>query len=805
MSLQIGQQLGSYEITGLLGKGGMGEVYLAHDSRLNRKVALKVFPSTLVHDDDRLRRFDREAQAASGLNHPNIITIYEIGEENGTHFIATEFVDGETLRAKSSKARIDPVEVVNIAIQIAVALDAAHRNGIVHRDIKPDNIMLRRDGVIKVLDFGLAKLTEKQEEGASDSDAATLASVATRPGMVMGTVAYMSPEQARGLTVDTRTDIFSLGVVLYEMLTGRLPHCGETASDQIAAILKTPAARLTEFNQSIPIELERIVNKTLVKDREDRYQTAIDLLVDLRRLRRQFGIQTEGLVRPVPSWNAAYITAQIRKHTLRFAAIIAALLLASIGMAYWFLSSRSSNLPQIESIAVLPFVNESGNADVEYLSDGMTESLITDLSEMPKLNVKARASVFRYKGKEIDLRKAGVDLSVTAILLGRLVQRGDNLALHIELVDAKTENALWKADYDRPIANLVRLQGEIARDVATKLRARLSGAEAQRVAKNYTENVEAYQLYMKGRYHLAKLNMPETQKAVLYFQQAIEVDPAYALAYVGLATAYRSFSLSFDMPAMDFLPRAKAAARRAIELDDGLAEAHAVLGFTIFWYDWNQTEAENQFRRALDLNPNSADAHWGYGHLLSNMGRHAEALAEAKRARELDPLSVLINAGEGLFLVQAGRVDEALDRLQKTFELDANSWLAHLFASEAYIDKGAYAEAIAEAHKARELNGSSSMPIAYRGYALAKSGKRAEAQADLEELLKLATKRYVPPSHVALLYIGLDNRDETLQWLERGYQQRDPKMTFLKVQRNWDSLRNDQRFQDLLRRVGLMP
>jgi tetratricopeptide (TPR) repeat protein len=435
----------------------------------------------------------------------------------------------------------------------------------------------------------------------------------------------------------------------------------------------------------------------------------------------------------------------------------------------------------------------------------MTESLITNLSELPKLNVKARASVFRYKGKEIDLRKAGVDLSVAAILLGRLVQRGDNLALYIELVDAKTENTLWKADYDRPIANLVRLQGEIARDVATKLRARLSGAEAQRVAKNYTENVEAYQLYMKGRYHLAKLNLPETQKAVLYFQQAIEVDPAYALAYVGLATAYRSFSLSFDMPATDFLPRAKAAAQKAIELDEGLAEAHAVLGFTIFWYDWNWTEAENQFRRALDLNPNSADTHWGYGHLLSNTGRHAEALAEAKRARELDPLSVLINAGEGLFLVQAGRGDEALDRLQKTFELDANFWLAHLFASEAYIEKGAYAEAITEARKARELNGSSSMPIVYSGYALAKSGKRAEAQADLEELLKLSTTRYVPPSHVALLYIGLGSRDETLLWLERGYQQRDPKMTFLKVQRNWDSLRNDQRFQDLLRRVGFTP
>jgi tetratricopeptide (TPR) repeat protein len=370
------------------------------------------------------------------------------------------------------------------------------------------------------------------------------------------------------------------------------------------------------------------------------------------------------------------------------------------------------------------------------------------------------------------------------------------------LVDARNGNQLWGAQYDRKLADLLSLQSEIARDVSQKLRVRLSGADQQKVTKNYTANTEAYQLYLKGRYHAYKLTPPETQQGISYFQQAIEIDPSYALAYVGLADAYRSLPIAGEMPSTEFLPKAKAAAQKAIDIDDTLAEAHAELGFIIFWYDWNWNAAENHYKRALELNPNSADTHQSYAHLLSSTGRHAEGLAEIKHAREIDPLNVRTNALEVQFLTHAGRSDEALAVFQKTFELDPNFWLAHLFASSAYIEKGMFAEAIAEARKARELSGASTHPIAFLGYALAKSGKQEEARAALEELLKLSTERYVSPFHIALIYNGLDERDETLAWLERGFKERDPKMVFLKVEPKWNNLRSDPRFQDLLRRVG---
>jgi TolB-like protein/Tfp pilus assembly protein PilF len=455
------------------------------------------------------------------------------------------------------------------------------------------------------------------------------------------------------------------------------------------------------------------------------------------------------------------------------------------------------------SIAVLPFVNASGDPNMEYLSDGMTESLINSLSQLPNFAVKARSTVFRYKGKEADPQTVGSELNVQAVLNGRVAQRGDDLTLSLELVDAKTGNQIWGEQYNRKTADLVALQGEIARNVSAKLRVKLSAADEQKLAKNYTANTEAYQLYLKGRYHVLKLRPLEVQKGMSYFQQAIDIDPNYALAYVGLATAYRSFALTADAPATEVFPKAKAAAQKAVELDDNLAEAHAVLGFTIMWYDWDWNAAENQYKRALELDPNSADTHWGYAHLLSNTGRHAEALAEIKRALELDPLNSMLNACQGLYLIDAGHTDEALASLQRAFEIDPNFWLAHMFASSAYIEKGMFAEAVEEARKGKELSGVSTLPASYAAYALAKWGKRAEARAALDKLLKSSTERYVTPYHIALVYNGLDERDKTLEWLEKGYEQRDPKMTFLKVEPKWNNLRSDPRFQDLMRRVGL--
>lgn len=477
-------------------------------------------------------------------------------------------------------------------------------------------------------------------------------------------------------------------------------------------------------------------------------------------------------------------------------------LLAIIALGGFFGYKYLSPAQQIESIAVMPFVNESENADTEYLSDGMTETLIGSLSQLPNLNVKARSSVFRYKGKDTNAQTIGKELNVQAILNGRVLQRGQDLILYVELVDTATENSLWKQTYNKSLTNLVALQSEIARDVADRLKVKLSGADEQRLAKNYTANAEAYQLYLKGRYHLLKTTRPEFQTAISYFQQAIAIDQSYALAYVGLADAYRSLALAGEMTPTEFMPKAKAAANKAIEIDDRLADAHAVLGWVIFWHDWDWTAAENQFRRALELDPNNADAHLFYGHLLIHTDRFTEGLAEAKRARELDPLNLRTNVLEGSFLFSAGRIDEALTRLQKTSELDANYWLAHHFTSGVYIEKGMYTEAIAAARKARGLAGASTQPIGFLGYALAKSGQRAEARGLLDGLLKSSSEQYVSAYSIALIYNGLEENDEAIASLERGFKQRDPRMVFLKVEPKWNNLHNDPRFKELLRKIG---
>ncbi|HEY0347590.1 MAG TPA: TIR domain-containing protein [Pyrinomonadaceae bacterium] len=499
--------------------------------------------------------------------------------------------------------------------------------------------------------------------------------------------------------------------------------------------------------------------------------------------------------------SASYIAKRIGKYKSGIAIALFVLLLSAVGLFYWVLR----NPAPIGSIAVLPFVNESGDPDVEYLSEGMSESLINSLAQLPHLSVKARSSVFRYKGKEIEPRQVAAELSVQAILGGRFVLRGDDVTLNLSLDDGRTGDHIWGEQYRRKKADLVSLQKDIVRNVSQKLGVPLSKADDQKLAKNYPENVEAYDSYANGRYHVLKLTPKEMQTGIDYFNKAIAIDPSYARAYVGLADAYRSSAIAGEMPSKDLFPEAKANAQKAIQIDDTLAEAHAELGFIMSWYDWDWRAAENEFKRALELNSNDADTHWFYAHLLSNTGRHAEALSEIRRAKEIDPLSLRINANEGQFLLHAGRTDEALASLQKTFELDSNFWLAHLFASSAYIEKGMFDEGIAEARKAEEFSGPNTHPIAFEGYALAKSGKRASARAVLAKLLQLSTKRYVSPYCVALIYNGLDERDKTLTWLEKGSEQRDPKMVFLRVEPKWNNLREDRRFQDFLRRVGLMP
>lgn len=637
----------------------------------------------------------------------------------------------------------------------------------------------------------------------------------------------MSPEQARGLKVDARTDIWSLGVVVYEAVAGRKPFSGETTADIISSVIDKTPAPLNRYASEVPEELQWIVSRALRKEKEARYQTANELMTDLKQLRTKIEIAKasgELMGRPAVSRatparderntaapatstyvsSAEYITAEIKRHKLAF--ILGLLVLAAgiVGLSIYLKSGKTSTASDhaIQSLAVLPFKNESGNPDMEYLSDGMTETLINSLSQLSNLSVKARSSVFHYKDKAVEPQTVASELSVQAILTGRVVQRGDGLTLYLSLVDGRNGNQVWGQRYDRKLTDLVTLQNEIGRDVSRKLRARLSGADEQKVAKNYTENTEAYQLYLKGRYHYSRLTRPEIDKGIAYYQQAIAIDQSYALAYTGLSQAYRTLALTSDVPSNETLPKAKAAALRALEIDETLAEAHSALGAVALWYEWDWKAAEKHYLRALELDPNGLPM--GYAQLLYSMGQHEKALIEAKRARERDPLNLRISATEGQALFFAGKYEDAIDRLQKTIELDSNFWLSHLFLSRVYIEKKMYPEAVAEAAKARDLSGGNSEAIAHLVYALAKAGKQKEARIILDELKKRAAKRYVPPYAFALSYNGLGETDETIAWLEKGLEERDIKMALLVVDPKWNNLRADQRFQDLLRRAGFL-
>jgi serine/threonine protein kinase/Tfp pilus assembly protein PilF len=825
--------LSHYRIVAKLGAGGMGEVYLAEDTLLDRKVALKLLPAEFTEDEDRVYRFVQEAKAASALNHPNIITIYEIGEIDGTHFIATEFIDGQTLRQQMTSGEMTLHAALDIAIQTASALTAAHEAGIVHRDIKPENVMLRRDGIIKVLDFGLAKLTE-QQPAEVNVDAPTAAKIETDPGTVMGTASYMSPEQARGQKLDARTDIFSLSVVLYEMIASRSPFEGVNAFEVIGAILNREPQPLKTHRPELPDELERIISKALRKDREQRYQHIKDLQLDLADLRRELefeerlkvkqmqpaakGVETKsgeqtatapvavlttGSATPhLTTSSAEYLVGEIKRHKPGMVLAVGLLLIA-VAAGTYFLSSFSRQTGPITSLAILPFINASGNAEVEYLSDGMTETLISSLSQLPNLNVKARSSVFRYKGREMNLQKIAQELKVQAILTGRVVERGEQLTLSLELVDTRTENAIWSEQYNRKQTDLVALQSEIARDVSSKLRAKLSGTDQAKVTKNYTANPEAYQLYLKSRFYWNKRTVDGLKQAVEYYKQAIERDPAFALAYSGLAETYVLFPVYSVASPKESMPLAKAAALKALEIDETIAEAHAALGLYLSNYAWNQAAAEKELRRAIELKPNYPTAHhWlGNGPLLT-MQRFDEAVAAGRRAEELDPLSVIISADTGYTLLFARRYDEVMAQCQRTLTLDPNFYYTHYLLGWAYYGKGMYREAIAAYRKSLELN-PDPYAKALLALALAKSGGLAEAIKLRDELVSESTRRYLPGYHIAIANMALGERDEALARLEKDLTERGPQCSSLSFDPILDDLRNDPRFADLVRRVAL--
>ncbi|HSE31171.1 MAG TPA: protein kinase [Pyrinomonadaceae bacterium] len=827
MTLTTGTRLGRYEIRSKLGEGGMGEVYLALDTELNRTIAVKIIPVGLAANEQRLRRFIQEAQAASALNHPHILTIHEIGSTSGTRFIATEFIDGDTVRQRINSGTLNLSEILEIAIQTASALAAAHTAGIIHRDIKPENIMVRRDGYVKVLDFGLAKLAEPAGF-IRDAEAPTRAMVNTGAGMVMGTANYMSPEQAKGIDVDSRTDLWSLGVVLYEMIVGKGPFVGDTPTDSLSLVLQKEPVPLTHYVSDMPAELERIVTKALTKDREERYQTAKDLLIDLRTLKRklEFDAQidrtappesgssirtasgtratlTSPTVEPHAS-SAEYIVSGIKQHKMAVAMGALVLVVAIVGIGL-YVNARNSEVA-IESIAVLPFQNRTVDPDAEYLSDGLAESLIYRLSQLPNLKVSPTSSVLAYKNQEIDPIKIGSELGVSAVLSGRIVQRGENLTISAELVDVRHNKLLWGEQYERKASELLQTQREMAKEIVDKLQLRVSGRETA-LTKHYTESNEAYQLYMKGRFYWNKRTAPALHKSVEFYEQAIQRDPSFALAYAGLADTYALLGgpeAGGDMRPSESLPKAKAAALKAIQIDESLAEPHVSLAHVRYFYDRDWVSAEREFKRAIELNPNYPIAHHWYAIFLSTLpGRLSEALAEIRRALELDPTSLIINAWYGRILGVSGQLDQAVDQLKKTVELDPNFILAHYRLGQAYVEKGMYNEAIDEFKRALNLPDGRTTGLMGLAYAYAVAGRKQEAQKALDELLELSKNQYVSTGQIAIIYIARGEKDKAFELLEMANRDYDLNLMRMKVERRFDPIRSDPRFEGLAKRIGL--
>ena len=822
MSVVVGSRLAHYEIRSQLGVGGMGEVYLAQDINLGRPVAIKVLRSDFTKDERRVRRFQQEARTASALNHPNILTIHEIGTQNSNYFIASEYIEGWTLRDYTAGTQLKTTEVVDVATQVASALAAAHAAGVVHRDIKPENIMLRRDHIVKVLDFGLAKLTERD---ITDTDAPTLLN--TDEGVVMGTARYMSPEQVRGVGVDARTDVWSLAVVIHEMLTGRVPFAGETSNEVMAAVLEREPQPLLSRGEEIPFELKRIVSKALRKVCEERYQTILDMLVDLKNLkqeltfeamkrstRSQQGVEAtkKGNEQITHKTSARSLSAHLGSgvKSLKLGAAIAGVMfLAFAAIAYLgYFRLRAPSNPAtgraaINSIAVLPFVNASNNAEAEYLSDGISESLINSLSQLPQLKVIARSSSFQFRGKEVNPQEVAKTLGVEAILTGRVIQLGDQLQISTELVDTRDGTNVWGEHYNRKAADLLAIQSDISREISDKLRFKLTGDERMRLTKRPTENTQAYQLYIQGRYHWNQRNPESLNKAIEYFNQAINVDPKYALAYAGLADCY-VLLIDYDVTApKDSSQKAKTATLTALEIDGTLAEARTSLAFVKERYDWDFIGAEKEYKQAIELNPNYATAHQWYAEYLSSMGRHAEAIAEIERAHELDPLALSINVALGARYHLARKYDDAVRQLLITVEMYPKFSRAYFRLGLTYLQKKMYPEAVAQLQKSVEISGRDTMSVAALAYAFGISGQKAEALKLLDELKQRSRREYVSPYYMAFANVGLGERDQALAWLERAWQDRDYRLRLLKAEPVWDSLRADPRFQDIQHRVGL--
>src|SRR6266545_406426 len=796
---KAGELIGHYRIESLIGVGGMGEVYLARDERLGRKAALKLLPESLTTDETQLSRFKNEARTASSLNHPNILTVYEIGTEGNRQFIATEFIEGITLRASLARGRIMPHAALEIAVQMASALAAAHETGVVHRDIKPENIMLRPDGYAKVLDFGIAKLTE-QHPGSDSHEVGTTTLLQTRPGLVLGTTRYMSPEQARGQKVDARSDIWSMGVVLYEMVGGVPPFSGATPSDCIASILKTEPPPLSGVLSDVPVKLQSIVQKALRKNRDERYQTIKEMLTDLRDLKGELEVEGSS---PQSKARVEPILTRINRHKRDALLTLAAAILLAAAFGYHFYFVAPAPVPNEKSIAVLPFADLSQARDQEYFCDGIQEEILTRLSKIRDLKVISRTSTQRFKSAPKNLPEIARQLGVATILEGTVQKAEGQVRVNVQLINARNDSHLWAEKYDRRLTDIFGVESEIAKAIADTLQAKLSGTEQRAIAIRPTENAEAHQLYLKGTYFSNKRTGPDFRTAIEYFKNAIGRDPNYALAYAGLADAYALLSLYGGEGPQETVSQAKAAARKALELEDTLPEAHNSLGLVLALYDFDFAQSKKEFERAIELDPNYATAHHQFGNMnLTMVGEFDRAIAEGKRAVELDPLSLIINADLGQNFLLARRYDEAIDQLRKTLAMDPRFYPARLALGEALQLKGQMDEAMVEYQKAAEVT-DDPVVLAYLAQGYAKTGQGDKAWNLLSQLEQLATERHVGPFILAMVHLALGENEKAIDDLERAYRDRaDAFIVGIKVEPLLDPLRGDPRFERLVAKVA---
>ena len=780
--LLVGRTIGHYKISERIGTGGMGDVYLATDITAGRKAALKLLPTRFTADTERLKRFQQEAHALVGLNHPNILTVYEIGEDHSTHYIASELIEGETLRQRLMRGRMEVGEAVDIAIQVASALAAAHETGIVHRDIKPENIMLRPDGYVKVLDFGIAKLAEQEVPVTVPTDEALLL-VETNLGSILGTVRYMSPEQAYGAPVDKGTDIWSLGVVLYEMITGHVPFTGETPGEAMSSILEMEPPPLTSYVAHAPAELQQIINKTLRKDRKERYQSAHELLEALRDLRHKLEFKAELKRSTATRKLAAFI-------------VLAAIVVGAI-FAFQMSRHRAVPLPFFpeKSIAVLPFLDLSQAKDQEYFCDGMSEEILDALAKVDGLRVVARTSSFSFKGKNPDVSDLGKKLNVENVVEGSVRRDGNRVRISAQLINARNGLQLWSETYERELQGVFALQDEITRAIVDALKIKL----AISLPAHEQHNTEGYDLYLQGLYFSNKGSEEDLRRALSFFQRAVEKDPTFARAWTGIAKVWYFLADVYVKP-LDAYPASKEAALKAIALDEKDAEAHCYLSESKRVLDWDLAGADAELKRALQLEPNSAPAHFFLALLPLFRGELKEGLRLVLEAKKLDPVSPITSYVATAAYLANDQIDDAISEGQRTLQLDPNYFYLDSDLAAAYREKGNFAEAIALYTKAQDATHlpSSGLAITY-----ARMGRQNDARNIFAQLVQAREKRYVSAPLIAAVSTAFGDKEEAFRWLERAFAEHSGVLQWIAFLPEFRALRSDARFPHLLRRTGI--